>query len=326
MSIKPPFWHPSVSAGFLLDWDGVLAETKLDFSGVRERYYGGRKAMLLEEADVLTPEDRKSLMKDLCDIEIAGAEKAVPVPGALELIEWLDSKKVPYCIVSRNCLESIELAAKNIGIKLPEHTWSRDNSECVKPDPRMLIKAAGSIGVEPRDCVLVGDFIYDLQGARRAGIRAVLVEREEQDWNLWSDVSYNKMTDLLESLKNPQPIAPWEYREIYAKRGDRWLNRAYELVLELPESTSPTLDCWLARAAALAVGTISISCDSVLGPAEWKSNPSFSPSIMGHNLVSIAKKYLAPRFPMVRITTEEEGLKAPKNSLDLMRFVERKIF
>ena len=326
MSIKPPFWHPSVASGFLLDWDGVIAETKLDFSAVRERYYGGRRAMLLEEADALTPEDRKALMTDLCSLEMAGAEKAVPVPGAIELIEWLETKKIPYCIVSRNCSESIELAAKNIGVKLPEHTWSRDNSEWVKPDPRMLVEAADSIGVAPRNCVFIGDFIYDLQGARRSGIRAVLVEREEPEWNLWSDVSYPRMVDLVESLKDPQPIAPWEYREIFAKRGEKWLNGAHELILELPESTSPTLDCWLARAAALAVGTVSISKDSVLGPSEWKNNPSLNPSMMGQSIVSVAKKYLAPRFPMLRITTEEEGLKAPKNSLDLMRFIERKIF
>ena len=93
MSIKPPFWHPSVASGFLLDWDGVIAETKLDFSAVRERYYGGRRAMLLEEADALTPEDRKDLMTDLCSLEMAGAEKAVPVSGAIELIEWLETKK-----------------------------------------------------------------------------------------------------------------------------------------------------------------------------------------------------------------------------------------
>ena len=58
MSIETPFWHPSEASSFLLDWDGVIAETKLDFSAVRERYYGGRKALLLEEADTLSPEDK----------------------------------------------------------------------------------------------------------------------------------------------------------------------------------------------------------------------------------------------------------------------------
>lgn len=326
MNIKPPFWHPSGSRGFILDWDGVIADTKLDFTGLRERYYGGRRAMLLEDLHTLPPEERTSFMKDLCALEMEGARKAEPVPGAFELIKWLDSNSIPYSIVSRNSRESMELAAKSIGMTLPESTWSRDEQKKLKPHPRSLAEAARSIGLEPGDCVLVGDFLYDLQGARRAGMRAILVQRDEPDWHAWSDVSYPKMTDLVSELADPQPIVPWEYREIFARRGERWLNAAYELALELPVNTSPTLDCWLVRAAALGIGTITITEDFVLGPSEWKSNQSFEPYFMGLAVSDIAKKYLASRYPMVKVTTEDEGMKAPKNSLDLTRFIERKIF
>jgi len=95
MNIKPPFWHPSASKGFIIDWDGVIADTKLDFSGLRERYYGGRKAMLLEEACTLSPEDQISFMKDLCDLEIESARRAEPIPGAFELIDRLRSEGIP---------------------------------------------------------------------------------------------------------------------------------------------------------------------------------------------------------------------------------------
>lgn len=326
MNIKPPFWHPSASRGFILDWDGVIADTRLDFSGLRERYYGGRRAMLLEDASTLTPEKNGSFMKELRDLEIEGAKNAKPVPGAFELIDWLRSRNIPYTIVSRNCRESIELAADNMGLELPEKVWSRDDQKKVKPHPRSLAEAAGSIGLEPRDCMLVGDFLYDLQGARRAGMRAVLVQREEPDWAAWSDAVYPKMTDLVAELGDPKPLVPWEYREIFSKRGEKWLNAAFELSLELPDTTSPTLDCWLVRAAALCVGTITIPNDFILGPAEWKSNQSFEPYFMGLTISSVAKKYLASRYPMVHVATEGEGIKAPKNSLDLTRFIERKIF
>ena len=79
MEIKSPYWHPSAVSGFLLDWDGVIAETKLDFTGVRQRYYGGRNAYLLEEADTLSPDDRKGLMDDklphrpMLEVELADA-------------------------------------------------------------------------------------------------------------------------------------------------------------------------------------------------------------------------------------------------------------
>jgi hypothetical protein len=104
------------------------------------------------------------------------------------------------------------------------------------------------------------------------------------------------------------------------------LNAAYAITLELPDTTSPTLDCWLVRAAALGVGTITIPNDFVLGPVEWKASQSFEPCFMGHKISFVAQKYLASRYPMVKVTTGGEGIKAPKNSLDLTRFIERKIF
>ncbi|MDO5562732.1 MAG: HAD family phosphatase [Synergistaceae bacterium] len=327
MSIERPFWHPAESAGFILDWDGVLAETKLDFSGIRERYYGGRKAMLLEEAGALSPSDRKSLMKDLRDIEMHGAEKAAPVPGAKELLKWLDGKKIPYCIVSRNCAESIELAAQTAGIKLPKTVFNRDNSKFMKPDPRAFLLAAEAIGAPACECVAIGDFLYDVQCARRAGVRAVLVQREMPEWNVWTDASYPKLTDLVAGLDDPTPLVPWEYHEVHSKRGDKWLNGAYRLTIELPDSTSPTLDSWLSRAAALAIGAIMISPDAIFSPSDWKNSSSFGISAMGRPVCEIAEEYLAARYPMTKIVTEaSDPIKAPKNSLDIMRFLERKIF
>ncbi len=327
MSIETPFWHPSEASSFLLDWDGVIAETKLDFSAVRERYYGGRKALLLEEADTLSHKDRESLMKDLRDLEIEGALNAVPVPGALELLDKLTSKKISYAIISRNSTESIEIAAKKIGVTLPEHVWSRDNSKYIKPDPRALTEAAAAMGTPISECVLVGDFIYDIQCARRAGMRAILVQRENPEWNVWTDVSYPLLTDLLDAMDKPEPLTPWEYKEISAKRGAKWLDAAHKLIFAVPDSTSPTLDCWLARTAALGIGALYIPADTVFTPTDWKVNPSFPTSAMGQPLCEAVKDFLSPRYPMIKVTDDPtEALKAPKNSLDLMRFAERKIF
>lgn len=327
MTIKAPFWHPAFMSGFLLDWDGVLAETKLDFSGIRERYYGGRGVLLLEEAENLPEDERAMLMRELFDLEMKGAERATAVNGAFELLKYLDSAGIPYAVVSRNCMESVKLAAEKIGIQLPEHVFGRDNSQWLKPDPRSLIYAASAIGAPLNECVLVGDFLYDLQCARRAGMRAVLVQRAEHTWQSWCDVEYPTLSGLVEALKEPVALVPWEYAEITAKKGEKWLSRVFEMTMILPESTSPTLDCWLLRAAALGVGTISVPSGEYLGPDDWKRNPSFPVTAMGGTLVQVISELLAPRFPMARVVTAAaDGIKAPKNSLDLMRFIERKIY
>ena len=48
--------------------------------------------------------------------------------------------------------------------------------------------------------------------------------------------------------------------------------------------------------------------------------------MMGRRIADVAKDFLASRYPLTKVVTDAEGLKAPKNSLDLMRFIERKIF
>lgn len=325
IDIKSPFWTPAGASGFILDWDGVIAETRLDFTPLREKYYGGRRAMLLEEACTLEPEMRESFFAELEALEMDGAERAEPVPGALELLAWLEENSVPYCVVSRNCMNVIKRGAEVIGVELPANTRARDNSRWIKPDPRALFAAAEEIGADPRGCVYVGDFLYDLQGARRAGMRAVLVQRENPEWGAWADVMYPKMTDLVAELKEPKPLVPWEYREIYARKSEHWLVNASAMTFALPDAPSPTADCWLARAAALGVGKIFVEPERMFTPDDWKKNPSFDTALMGRPMHEAAREFLATRFPLAEVVTEsEEPLNAPKNSLDLQRYLERK--
>jgi putative hydrolase of the HAD superfamily len=50
-----------------------------------------------------------------------------------------------------------------------------------KPNPRVFERALGIAGVEPEEALHVGDKVdNDVEGARAAGIRAVLLQREGQ--------------------------------------------------------------------------------------------------------------------------------------------------
>jgi histidinol-phosphate phosphatase family protein len=46
---------------------------------------------------------------------------------------------------------------------------------CRKPAPGLIESAARALGVEPRDCVVIGDIGSDIEAARAAGARAILV-------------------------------------------------------------------------------------------------------------------------------------------------------
>ncbi len=50
-----------------------------------------------------------------------------------------------------------------------------DGCSCRKPAPGLVLEAAAALGVPPASCVLVGDIGADVEAARAAGARAILV-------------------------------------------------------------------------------------------------------------------------------------------------------
>jgi len=50
---------------------------------------------------------------------------------------------------------------------------TRDLVERAKPDPHLFLAAAQLVGTEPRHCFVVGDSIWDLLAAQRAGALGV---------------------------------------------------------------------------------------------------------------------------------------------------------
>jgi histidinol-phosphate phosphatase family protein len=59
-----------------------------------------------------------------------------------------------------------------------------DGCSCRKPAPGLVVDACTALGVQPEQCVVVGDIGSDLDAARAAGARSILVPapttREEE--------------------------------------------------------------------------------------------------------------------------------------------------
>lgn len=302
----PPLWHPSLSDAWILDWDGVLADTKLNFLPFREKYFAGRQVAILEELKHLSPDVRERAIEDMRSIEIEGARRATCVGGAVDLIAWLDQEKRPWAIVSRNCRESIECAAERMGFTLPQVVMSRESGP-VKPDPEALWNAASSLGVGPERCVMVGDFVYDLIGARRAGMRAVLVERPGAAYAHWADIAFDSVRDLVSSLGSPEACVPWEYLPVVRNRGLEWLMAVSRVVGAL-DAKDPEIVRSMLEAASLGVLSFIVPPESVLEPEHFRASPVCPPSNLGEPLADVLQSVLRNCYPMAKVCTGTEGI------------------
>lgn len=116
-----------------------------------------------------------------------------PVDGAREALDRLRAAGIRVGVVTnqsgigRGLLASDRVAAVNAAIEErlgPFDVWQvcphapEAGCECRKPRPAMVHRAAHALGVAPYECALVGDIGADVEAARAAGARGVLVPNE----------------------------------------------------------------------------------------------------------------------------------------------------
>ena len=290
----------------MLDWDGVLAETKLNFSPIREKFFQGRFVPLFEAIATLPQSLAEELSKDIYDVEMSGAAEAKPVPGALELVNWLENNKVPWCVVSRNCTDSILLAAQRAQLPLPPFLFSRDTPP-VKPAPEALWRAAETLDVPAAECVMIGDFLYDLVCARRAGMRALLVQRPQAEWKHWADASFDKLTEFVEYLRAPTPLVPWEYHHIASQEdGENKLDEISKYVFSISSSRTDLLSLCLQH-ASMGVLNFFIEGENMLTSEQWFDLAGLSPVWLDQPVKEVLGHLLHTRYPLARLIDDTDG-------------------
>jgi HAD superfamily hydrolase (TIGR01662 family) len=114
----------------------------------------------------------------------------VPMPGAVAAVRALRARGVRLGVITnqsgiaRGRLSTAQVEDVNRRVEQifgPFDVWQLcphgpgDGCGCRKPAPGMVLAAAAHLGVAPADVVVIGDIGADVDAARAAGARAVLV-------------------------------------------------------------------------------------------------------------------------------------------------------
>jgi len=126
-------------------------------------------ALLRETGRTLSHEDIEQLQLTHAAEYREQMGTVTALPGARELLSSLTDAGVKWAIATSGYAATARPALELLG--LPEETpmVTRDLVRHAKPDPDLFLAAAALLDVEPRYAMVVGDSVWDLLAARRAG-------------------------------------------------------------------------------------------------------------------------------------------------------------
>ena len=117
----------------------------------------------------LTPQQVAEL-QDLHAAEyIAQSDSVRPLPGAIDLLRALTEWRVPWAIATSGSMKTAGPTLQTLGVPENVPVVTRDLVHRAKPDPDLFLAAAQRLGVDPHQAMVVGDSVWDLLAARRAG-------------------------------------------------------------------------------------------------------------------------------------------------------------
>ena len=96
-----------------------------------------------------------------------------PLPGARELLADLRARGVVHGIATSGRRPEIDRSLEALGVGDETVVIDRGDVARAKPEPDLFLECAARLGANPADCYVVGDAVWDLLAARRAGMLSV---------------------------------------------------------------------------------------------------------------------------------------------------------
>jgi HAD superfamily hydrolase (TIGR01509 family) len=96
-----------------------------------------------------------------------------PLPGAVELLEELRAAGIPHGIATSGRRPEIDRSLEVLGIGGETVVVARGDVQRAKPEPDLFLTCAERLRTAPGECYVIGDAVWDLLAARRAGMLSV---------------------------------------------------------------------------------------------------------------------------------------------------------
>jgi HAD superfamily hydrolase (TIGR01509 family) len=165
----------------IFDLDGTLLAPAFDFDAIRREIGLPPGASILEAMDRFSESERARANWILERHEAEAARRSRLMPGARELLDWLGARGVRTAVLTRNSRRSVDHACRRHGLAFDAVVTREDHLP--KPSPVGIRRLMQTLGAEPDETVMVGDYSFDVEAGAAAGCRTIaLVSDPRPAW------------------------------------------------------------------------------------------------------------------------------------------------
>lgn len=131
--------------------------------------------MFLRETGLPFDDERLERLRHLhADAYNKRSASVRPLPGARELLAYLSKAHIPWAIATSGRIETAGPIIDGLGVDRDQvPVITRDMVVHAKPDPDLFLAAAEALGQPIESACVVGDSVWDMLAARRAGALGV---------------------------------------------------------------------------------------------------------------------------------------------------------
>jgi HAD superfamily hydrolase (TIGR01509 family) len=158
--------------GVIFDLDGTVVENNYDWSRIRDELETGETS-ILAYIDSLEEPERSRKRAVLEGHEAEQTEASVLREGVRGLLELLRTRGIAAALVTNNSRKNTDYLLHKFGLSF-DCVITRE-SGLWKPSGAPFLEVLKSLGLEPRECCVVGDTRFDVLAALDAGIGAIFL-------------------------------------------------------------------------------------------------------------------------------------------------------
>jgi HAD superfamily hydrolase (TIGR01509 family) len=186
----------------IFDLDGTITAPYFDFNIIRaEIGLPADSEPILEAMEKMDAGQRKRAEEILYKHEQLAIEHSILNKGAAETLRQLRRMGIHIGVLTRNTRSNASAVAKKHNIEF-DAVVDRDDGP-VKPDPFGVKRLCQFFKVAPEQTIVVGDYLFDLQSAKAAGAKAVLIKtgKNADKFGYLADYIIDGLEEIIDIIK-----------------------------------------------------------------------------------------------------------------------------